>query len=160
MPHKMLQGGQRDARAYHVRSKGVPKPMWIGLRNLTADTMAAKKRAKPGRSHGLAPVSAFQADEQRRRVGQRPFQPQIVLQYIDDFMGQRQDTRFVPLAGDAHLRIGQLKIFELKRENLTRTQAVKLHQAHQRQIAKRVKAVPERGDLFGGERHNHTSRLL
>jgi hypothetical protein len=125
MTHKMLQGGQRDAGAHHVRSKGVPKPMWIGLRKLTADTMAAKKRAKPGRSHGLSPVPAFQADEQRRRVGQGPFQPKIVLQDIDDFTGQWQDTRFVPLAGDAHLRIGQLKIFELKRENLTGTQAVK-----------------------------------
>jgi len=69
MTHEMLQGGQRNAGAHHIRSKGVPKTMWIGLGDLAAHTMASEKRAKSGRGHRVSASPAFQTDEQRRRVG-------------------------------------------------------------------------------------------
>ena len=75
-------------------------------------------------------------------------------------MGQRQHTRFIPFADNSNLRISELKIFHLEREGFTGTQAIQQHQTHQSEIAKRMKAVPERGDLLGGERHNNSLGLL
>src|SRR6516162_8870529 len=84
MPHQPLQGGQGHPAAYHIRSKGVPHPMGVGMRDATPHAMMAEERAKPGCTHRLAALPAFQADEQSGRVGERTFQAQIVSENFEE----------------------------------------------------------------------------
>lgn len=53
MTHEMLESGQGDAGAHHIRSEGMPKPMGIGLGNLATGAMMAEQGAESGRGHGL-----------------------------------------------------------------------------------------------------------
>src|SRR5204863_203401 len=82
------------------------------------------QEAASGRGHGLSTMAAFEADEQRKRVSVRPFQPQIILQDVDDWLGQRQESLLVSLTEDAHLCRGQLEILELNGEHFTGPQAI------------------------------------
>ena len=50
MSHELLEGGQGDARAHHVRAEGVPEAVRIGLRDAAAGAMVTEQRAEPGRS--------------------------------------------------------------------------------------------------------------
>jgi hypothetical protein len=124
MSHEMLESGQRDAGAHHIGSEGVPKPMRVGLADLATGAMMAEQRTESGRGHGLSAMAAFQADQQRTRVGERPFQPQIVFQDVDDFLGQGQDALLVSLTEDPHLRVGQFEILELEGEDFTGPEAI------------------------------------
>src|SRR5260370_42606019 len=92
MPHQMLQGGEGDAVAYHVSSKGVSQPVWIGVGDLAAPAMMAEQRAEPNGRHGPTPAAAFQGNEQGGGVGERSFQAQIFFQDLDNFLRQRQDA--------------------------------------------------------------------
>ena len=153
-------GGQGDTVAHHIRSEGMPKPMGIGLRDLGGQAMVTEQRAQSGWGEGQSAMAAFQTDEQRRGVGQRPFQMQILFQHGADFFGQRQDALLVSFAQHAHLRVGQLQVGELESEDFTGAQAIEQHQAHQGEIAEGTKAVPELADLFGGEGDDDAPGLL
>jgi len=65
-----------------------------------------------------------------------------------------------PLPRTRILRVGQLKVGELERQDFTGTQAIQQHQAHQGEIAERAKAVPELSDLFGGKGDDNALGLL
>jgi len=116
--------------------------------------MVAKQRAESGGGHGAPTLAAFQGDEQGRGVGERPFQPQIFFEDLDNFRRQRQNAFFVSFAEDSHLCFGQLQILDLKSQHLARAQTVQQHQAHQGEIAKGAKAAPEPGDYLSREWHN------
>ena len=154
MPHQVLQRGQGDAGANHIGAEGVAEPMWVGVRDATASPMMPEQRAESGESHGPSALSAFQGNEQRGRVSERPFQPQIFVEHLDDFRGQWQNALLVSFAEDTHLRVGQLQIVELKGEDLRGAQAIKQHQADQGEIAKGAKAAPEFCDIVGRERYD------
>ena len=122
--------------------------------------MMAEQGAESGRGHGLSTMAAFEADEQRKRVSVRPLQPQIILQDVDDWLGQRQESLLVSLTEDAHLCRGQLEILELNGEHFTGPQAIEQHQTRYGQVAKGTKAAPEGGDFIGGKRRNDSLWLL
>jgi hypothetical protein len=84
---------------------------------------------------------------------------QIILEDLEDFVGQRQDPFLGSLAEDAQLGIGQLQIFELEGQDFAGTQAVEQHQACQGEIAKGAKAAPKFDDFFSREGHDHTPGL-
>jgi hypothetical protein len=155
MSHELLESGQGDARAHHVRAEGVPEAMRIGLRDPAAGAMVTEQRAESGGGQGQPARAAFQGDEQRGRMGERPFQAQILFQDIDHFLGQRQEARLVPFAQHTHLRIRQLQVGELQREHFTGTQTILQHQPHQGEVAEGAKGAPDLSDLFGGERDDH-----
>src|SRR5256885_10071771 len=121
----------------------MPESMRIGLRNLAGDAMMAEQGAESGRGHGLSTMAAFEADEQRKRVSVRPFQPQIILQDVDDWLGQRQESLLVSLTEDAHLCRGQLGILELKGQHFKRPPAIGQNPTPYRQDAKGTKATSE-----------------
>ncbi len=73
--------------------------------------------------------------------------------------GQGHHAFLVALAENPHVGVGELKIIESESQNLTGTQTVQEHQAHQSEIAKGAKAAPEPGHFFGTQRYNHASRL-
>jgi integrase len=50
--HQLLECGQGDSRPHHIGSKGVSKPVGIGLQNLAAYAMMAKQGAESGQGHG------------------------------------------------------------------------------------------------------------
>jgi len=105
-------------------------------------------------------MAAFEADEHRTGVGDRPFHAQIVLQSFDDFLRQWQESLLVSFAEDTYLRISQMEIVKLESQDLAGTQTIEQHQAHQGEIAKGVKAAPECSDVVRGEGHDHAPRLL
>jgi hypothetical protein len=100
------------------------KSMGVRGRDFAAQSMVAEQRAKSRGRHRLTPAAAFQGNEQRGGVGQRPFHPQVALENFHDFAGQRQGTRFPTLAENVQLHIGQFQIFDLKRQDLAGTQAI------------------------------------
>ena len=159
MSHQMLQSGYRDAGAHHFRAKGMAEPMWVGVRNLASEAMMAKQRAESGRSHSPPALAALEGNEQERGVGKRPFQPQILFQNPDHFLGQRQKAFLVAFPEDSHLGIGQLEIVELKSQDFARAHPIEQHQTHQGQIAEGAKAAPELVDFLCRERHNYGPRL-
>jgi len=59
VPHQVLERWERDARPHHIRSEGVAEPVWVGSRDLTLQSMMAKKRAESGRRHRLTTPTAF-----------------------------------------------------------------------------------------------------
>src|SRR5438552_16159866 len=69
MPRQPLQGGQGHAGAYHIRPERMSQPVWIGMRDSTANSMMAEWRAKSGRTHRVGARPAFQGVEQVGRVG-------------------------------------------------------------------------------------------
>jgi len=77
-----------------ARPEGMAKAMGVGVAHLTEHPVMPEQRAEPSGSHGLTPLSAFQGDEQRGRVGQGPFQAQIVSEHLNDFRGSGT-TRFL-----------------------------------------------------------------
>ena len=160
MPHQPLQGGQGHPAAYHIRSKGVPHPMGVGMRDATPHAMMAEERAKPGCTHRLAALPAFQADEQSGRVGERTFQAQIVSENFEEIRRQRHDALLVPFAVDAQLAVGELQVFQLNHQDLTRAQTIEEHQAYESQIAIGAEASPELADFFGRERHDDSPILF
>ena len=74
-------------------------------------------------------------------MGEGSFQVQIMVEGLDDFGGQGQDAGLASLAEDAQLGIGELQILELEGQDLTRTQAIQEHQAHQGEIAESAEAT-------------------
>ena len=48
MTHEVLEGGQGDTVAHHIRTQGAPKPMGIVLRNLGGLAMVTEQGAQPG----------------------------------------------------------------------------------------------------------------
>ena len=42
MSHQVLERREGDARPHHVRSEGVPEPVWVGRRDLAAQSMMAE----------------------------------------------------------------------------------------------------------------------
>src|SRR5450631_1855063 len=122
--------------------------------------MMAEQRTESGGGQGLSALPAFQADEHERGVGERPFQTQIGGERVDQFLRERQEALLVALAKDSYLRTGQLNIFQLESTNFNRTQTVKQHQTHHRQIAKGVEASPELFYLLAGERKDDELGLL
>src|SRR5213592_1716795 len=107
--------------------------------------MMAEQGAQSGRCQRLSTMAAFEADEQSRPVGERSFQPQIIFQDVDNFLGQRQEALLVSLTADAHLGRGPLEILELESEDFTGPQAIEQHQTRYGQVAKGTKAAPECG---------------
>ena len=136
------------------------KAMGVGVAHLTEHPVMPEQRAEPSGSHGLTPLSAFQGDEQRGRVGQGPFQAQIVSEHLNDFRGQRHDALLVSFSVDPHLVLGELQVFQLKPQDLAGTQTVEEHQAHQAKIAKGAEASPELRDFIGRERHDDSPVLF
>ena len=121
--------------------------------------MMPEQRAESGGSQGPPALAAFEGNEQSRRVGERPFQTQILVEDLDDFRGQWQNALLVSLAENPHLRIGQLEILKLESQNFAGAEAIQQHQADQGEIAKGAKAAPELGDLVCREWHNHAPGL-
>src|SRR6516165_1611036 len=160
MAHQLLQGRQRHPGLYHIPPKRVSKPMGVGVTDLTPHSMMTEQRAEPGGSQGLPALAAFERDEQRRRVGQRPFQAQIVSEYLKDFRGQRHQALLVSFAMDAHLAFGELHIFQFQCQDLAGTQTIKEHQADQPEIAISTEALPELGDFFSREGHDDATILF
>src|SRR6516225_2435398 len=74
MPHELLKSGQRNAGSHHVRATGVSQAMGVGGGDLATQAMITKQRAESGGTQGLSAAAAFQANKQRRRVGQWSFQ--------------------------------------------------------------------------------------
>ena len=116
--------------------------MGIGMCHLAAQSMMAEQGAKSGGSHGPSTLAAFQRNEEKGGVGERPFQAQIFFEDLDDFRRQRQNAFLVAFAEDSHLRLG-----ELERQHFARAQTIEQHQADQGEIAKGAKATPEVSDF-------------
>jgi hypothetical protein len=69
----------------------------------------------------LTASTAFEGNEQTRRVGQRPFQAEITLQYIQDLPGQWQGALLLALTQNVQEGVGEFQIFELEGQDLTGT---------------------------------------
>src|SRR6516164_4686398 len=160
MAHQPLQGGQGHSGSHHIRAKCVPTPVGISVVDLAAHPMVPEQRSKPDRTHRLAALPAFQANEKGARVGEWTFQEQVAPENLQDFRGQRDKTLLVPFAIDAHLAVGELWVFELQSQDLTGAQAVEEQQADEREIAVGAEALPELGDFFGRERHDDSPILF
>ena len=83
--HQSHERRQAHTGAYHIRGKGVSKPMGVGVTDIAPDPMMTEQRAEAGGSHGLAAPTAFEGDKQRGQVGQWTFQTQIVSEDLKDF---------------------------------------------------------------------------
>ncbi len=57
------------------------------------------------------------------------------------------------------MRLRKVQILQQQIEDFTRAESIEKHQGHQREITKGAKAVPELGDLIGGQRNDDTPRL-
>jgi hypothetical protein len=68
--------------------------------------MMAEQGTQSGSGHACAARTSFQGDEQRGGAGIGPLQPQIVIQQLNGFRGQRQKAKFVALAAHAELGFG------------------------------------------------------
>ena len=101
--------------------------MRMGVTHLAELAMMPEQRAKAGRGHGLTTLSALQGDEQSGRIGQRPFQAQIVSEDFKNFWGQRHDALLVAFTNQAHLAVAELQVFQLKSQDLAGAQTVEEH---------------------------------
>src|SRR5207302_9759156 len=61
--HQLLQGRQGHPGPHHIRPKGVPQTVRVGMRESTAHSMMTKKRAEAGRGYGPTALSTFQRNE-------------------------------------------------------------------------------------------------
>ena len=68
MAHEMLQGGQADAGARHIRPEGMAKAMGIGEGSAAGQTMMAEQRPEARHGHRPTAKAAFQTDEQTAAV--------------------------------------------------------------------------------------------
>ena len=90
-----------------ARTMSAPKvSVRVGRRDLAAQSMMAEQRAQARRCHRLTAPTAFERNEQRWRVGQRPFQMQVALQHFHDLAGQGQSTLLLSLAQYVQERVG------------------------------------------------------
>ena len=128
--------------------------------DLTAHPMVPEQRTKPGRTHRLAALLAFQANEKGGCIGERTFQVQIAPENLQDFQGQRDKALLVSFAMDAHLAVGELQVFELQSQDLAGAQAIEEHQPDQCEITEGAEALPEFSDLFGRKRHDDSPLLF
>ena len=158
--HQLLQGGQGHPRPYHIRAKGVTKPMGVGVTDSTPHSMMAEQRTEASCSHGLATLATFERNKQNGRVGQRPLQAQIVSEYFEDFRWQRDDAFLISFARDAHLAVGELHVFQFQCQDLTGAQAVEEHQPDQCEITIGAEALPKLGDFLGRKRHDDSPFLF
>jgi len=110
----------------------------------------AEQRTQSGGGHGAAALGTFEGDEQSGRVGERPLDPQIVLEGLDGFAGQGQKTFLVAFAEYQDLRFGKSQVFQPQIEDFAGAESIEQHQGHQGEVTKRAKAVPKLGDLLGG----------
>jgi hypothetical protein len=74
MPHQLLEGGQGDSIPDHIRPERMSKAVRVGPGDFAAQAVMAEKRAESGYRQRVAPVWAFQRNEQSMRVGYWPFQ--------------------------------------------------------------------------------------
>src|SRR6266568_1942545 len=157
MPHEAHQGGQRDAGPHHVGAKGMAKPMGMGGQNFGLAAVMTEQGAQPGRGHGLTSTGALEGNEQVRRVGERSFHTQIVLQSPDRIRRQWEDSLLVPFTVHAKLGLTQTKVFQLDSQGLLRAQAIEEHQSNEAEIARGVEAAPKPRDLVRRERHGQVA---
>ena len=127
---------------------------------LAAHPMVPEQRTKPGRTHRLATLLAFQANEKGGCIGERTFQVHITPENLQDFRGQRDMALFVPFAMDAHLAVGELQVFELQSQDLAGAQAIEEHQSDQCEITEGAEALPEFGNVLGRKRHDDPPLLF
>lgn len=160
MAHQPLQGGQGHSGPHHIRPQCVPTPVGISVMDLTAHPMVPEQRTKPGRTHRLAALLAFQANEKGGCIGEWTFQVQIASEHLQDFPGQRDKAFLVSFAMHAHLAIGELQVFELESQDLAGAQAIEKHQPDQCEITEGGEALPELGDFLGRERHDDPPLLF
>src|SRR4029077_13793283 len=85
MAHQPLEGGQGHSGPHHIGSKCVATSGRISVMDLTAPPMVPEQRTKPSRTHRLAVLLAFQANEKGGCLGERTFQVQIAPENLQDF---------------------------------------------------------------------------
>ena len=119
----------------------------------------AEQRAESSRSHGPTPAAALQGNEPGGGVGEGPFQAQIFFEDLADFLGQGQEALLVSFAEHPQLRLGEAEILPPQRQDFAGAQAIEQHEAHQGEIAKGAKAVPELRDFFSREGHDDAPGL-
>jgi hypothetical protein len=74
-----------------------------------------------------------------------------MIQKLDGFGSQRQQSGFAPLAVDADFRLGEQHIVAVESDHLAGTQALQQHQSDDGQVARGAEARPESRDFVHGE---------
>ena len=133
--------------------------MRIGTGSFTDQAMVAEQAAEPGSGHGASALGPFEGDEQIGRVGERTFQPDIVLENLDEFAGQGQDASLAAFTQGRDLGVSQVQIFQLQPQHFAGAQAIQQHEARQREVAEGAETGPKLGHLFRRKRYNHAARF-
>ena len=96
----------------------------------------------------------FKETNREEELVKGPFQTQIFFEDLADFLRQGHDALLISFAENPQMRLGQAEILQPQSQDFAGAQAIEQHQAHQGQIAKGAKAVPELGDFLGREGHD------
>jgi hypothetical protein len=101
----------------------VSKPMGIGERNAGGVTMMARNKKRNPAAVIRAPREEPFRDTNSAAEQGSPLQPQIVIQQLNDFRGQRQEAKFVALAAHAELGFGKQCVLRIQSQHFGRPQA-------------------------------------
>jgi len=83
------------------------EPMGVGHLHASSSTMISKQGAQPSGSHPRPASGPLERNKQSVSRRLWPLQPEVVVQELVRFRGQRQETGLAALAAHADLRLGQ-----------------------------------------------------
>src|SRR5690349_10103889 len=129
MTHELLESRQGDAGGDHVGAEGVAKAMGIGLQDAGLRAVMTEEGAQSSKGERAATRAALKRDKQRRGVGARALDGEVLLKDVDDFLWKRQEARLVAFAVHADESFGKVEISQLEGEHLAGAKSVEQHQA-------------------------------
>src|SRR5215469_1555608 len=103
----------------------------------------------------MAASRSFEANKQSLPAASRPFQRHIVIEQFQGFASQWQHANPITLAADTDLRVCNLDVFAVERQDFAGPQTMQEHQADDGQVPRRSETGPETGHLINRQGHNH-----
>jgi hypothetical protein len=128
--HQSHERRQAHTSAYHIRGKGVSKPMGMGELNPGGLTMVAKQGTQSRSRHACSACAPFQNDKQSGTAGTWTFELQIVIEQLNSFWRQGKEAKFVAFPANTKLRFGKQHIVAIQSQYFGGPKPMQEHQTH------------------------------